>query len=168
MLKQVRTCSFVVSFLLFSGLSMSVVAQTPSNRVSGRIDENKVTTLLGNVHPMARAEFDRGAVSAETPLEDMVFQLQPSQAQQTALDDLVQAQHNPESPLFHRWLTPAEYGARFGASLQDLARITIWLTEHGFVVDEIPAGNRQVIFSGNAGRWRTRFIRRFTATWSTA
>lgn len=58
--KQVRICYFVVSFLLISGLSKSVLAQTPANRVTAAIDENKVTTLLGNVHPMARAEFDRG------------------------------------------------------------------------------------------------------------
>jgi pseudomonalisin len=154
---QVRTCSIVVAFLLMSGLSTSVVAQTPANRVAAEIDENQVTTLLGNVHPMARAEFDRGAVSAETPLDHLIFQLQPSQAQQAALDELVEAQHDPQSPLFHHWLTPAEYGARFGASLQDLARITIWLTEHGFVVDEITAGNRQVIFSGNAGQVEDTF-----------
>ena len=155
--KQVRTCSLVVAFLLIFGLSTSVVAQTPTNRVAAGIDENTVTTLLGNVHPMARAEFDRGAVNADTPLDDLVFQLQPSQAQQTALDDLVEAQHDPQSPLFHHWLTPAEYGARFGASLQDLARITIWLIGHGFVVDEIPAGNRQMIFSGNAGQVEDTF-----------
>jgi pseudomonalisin len=155
--KQVTICSFVVSFLLVSGLSTSVLAQTPANRVTAAIDENKVTTFLGNVHPMARAEFDRGAVSAEMPLEHLVFQLQPSQVQQTALNDLVEAQHDPQSPLFHHWLTPAEYGARFGASQQDLARITSWLTEHGFVVDEIPAGNRQVIFSGNAGQVEDTF-----------
>jgi subtilase family serine protease len=86
-----------------------------------------------------------------------VFQLQASQVQQAALNDLVEAQHDPQSPLFHHWLTPAEYGARFGASQQDLARITNWLTEHGFVVNEIPAGNRQVIFSGNAGQVEDTF-----------
>jgi pseudomonalisin len=155
--KQVSPCSFVVAFLLTYGLSSSMVAQTPANRVIGEIDENKVTTLLGNVHPMARAEFDRGSVSAETPLQHLVFQLLPSQAQQKALNDLVEAQHDPESPLFHHWLTPAEFGSRFGASQQDLARIATWLTEQGFAVDEIPAGNGLVIFSGNAGQVEDTF-----------
>jgi len=155
--KPVRSCSLIVAFLLISACFTSLVGQGPVNRINGRIDDNMVTTLLGNVHPMARAEFDRGAVSAETPLDHLVFQLQPSPVQQTALDGLVEAQHDPESPLFHHWLTPAEYGARFGASQQDLARIITWLTEHGFVVDEIPAGNRQVIFSGNAGQVEDAF-----------
>ena len=58
--KQVRTCSFVVSFLLVSGLSTFLLAQTPANRITTAIDENKVTTLLGNVHPMSR-DTDRHA-----------------------------------------------------------------------------------------------------------
>jgi len=155
--KQVGTCSIVAAFLLISGCCMSLTAQAPANRVTGSIDENKVTTLFGNVHPMARAEFDRGAVSAEMRLEHLVFQLQPSAAQQAALDALVEAQHDPQSPLYHHWLTPAEYGARFGASPQDLSRIAGWLTEQGFVVEEIPDGKRQIVFSGNAGQVEDAF-----------
>ena len=77
---------------------------------------------MGNVHPLARAEFDQGVVAGDTRLEHMILQLEPAAAQQTELDALVEAQHNAESPLFHHWLTPAEYGARFGVSAQDLER----------------------------------------------
>ncbi len=108
-------------------------------------------TLAGNVHSLARSEFDAGAVSAETQLDRMVLQLQPSAAQQAELDSLIEAQHDPDSPLYHQWLTPAEYGSRFGASAGDLARITAWLAGHGFKVEEISASGRLVTFSGNAG-----------------
>ncbi len=154
---RVKTCSSLFAYLLLSGWCTSATAQAPANRVAGRIDETQVTTLLGNVHPMARAEFDRGVVNAETPLSHLVFQLEPSITQQAALDALVEAQHNPESPLFHQWLTAAEYGARFGASQQDVARITRWLAGHGFTVDEVPISNRQVIFSGTAGQVEDTF-----------
>src|ERR1700761_5006009 len=113
MSRQDRLCTLIVSFLILAG-PRYMPAQTPVNRVAANIDDNQVTTLLGNVHPMARAEYDRGEVNAETPLEHLVFQLQPSPTQQAALDELVAAQHNPQSPLFHHWLTAAEYGARFG------------------------------------------------------
>jgi hypothetical protein len=89
--KQDRTCSTVVTFLLVSGCCAAALAQAPANRVTTRIDETRVTTLLGNVHPMARGEFDRGVVSAEMPLQHMIFQLQPSSAQQAALDALVES-----------------------------------------------------------------------------
>src|SRR5271163_3628602 len=100
--KQAKTCSSFLAWLVICGWCTSALAQTALNRVAARIDDTQVTTLVGNVHPMARAEFDRGVVSPETPLEHMVFQLEPSQAQQAALDALVEAQHDPQSPLYHQ------------------------------------------------------------------
>jgi pseudomonalisin len=151
-----RSCSFLFVFL-FVCAGTSALAQTPTNRIAARIDEAQVTNLQGNVHPMARGDFDQGLVSAETPLERMVLQLEPSAAQQAALDALVEAQHDPHSPSYHQWLTPAQYGSRFGASQQDLARISGWLTEHGFTVNEIAVNHRQIAFSGNAGQVEDTF-----------
>jgi uncharacterized membrane protein len=122
-----------------------------AGRITGPIDEAQAVTLYGNVHPLARAEFDAGAVSAETPLQRMVLELEPSAAQETELDALLEAQHDAQSPLYHHWLTPVEYGARFGVSAQDLARINGWLAGHGFVVEEVAASGRLVVFSGTAG-----------------
>jgi pseudomonalisin len=154
---QGKTCSSFFAFLLISAWGTSALAQAPANRIAGQIDESQVTTLQGNVHPMARGDFDQGLVNAETPLEHMVLQLEPSAAQQAALDALVEAQHDPHSPLYHQWLTPAQYGARFGASQQDVARITSWLAEHGFAVNEIAVNHRQITFSGNAGQVEDTF-----------
>src|ERR1700722_13204953 len=154
---QPRICASLFAFLLISGGCAPALAQTPANRVAARIDETRVTTLAGNVHPMARAEFDQGAVNDGTPLQHMVFQLKPSEAQQAELDALVEAQHDPQSPLYHQWLTPAQYGARFGVSEQDLARITGWLTGHGFAVEEVPISHRLIIFSGTAGQGEDTF-----------
>src|SRR5882757_9494299 len=155
--KQVKFCSPLFAFLVMYGFGAYALAQAPTSRVAARIDETQVTTLQGNVHPMARGDFDQGGVTAETPLEHMVLQLEPSAAQQAALDALVEAQHDPHSPLYHRWLTPAEYGSRFGASLQDLSRITGWLTGHGFAVNEVAVNHRQITFSGNAGQVEDTF-----------
>jgi pseudomonalisin len=155
--KQGKTCSSLFAFLLICGWGTSALAQTPANRIADRIDESQVTTLQGNVHPMARGEFDQGVVNAETPLEHMVLQLEPSVIQQAALDALVEAQHDLHSPLYHQWLTPAQYGARFGASQQDVARITSWLTGHGFALNEIAVSHRQITFSGNAGQVEDTF-----------
>jgi pseudomonalisin len=115
------------------------------------VNETQAVTLAGNVHPLARAAFDRGAVSADTRLERMVLVLNASPAQQAALDALVEAQQDSRSPLYRHWLTPEEYGARFGASAQDLSRVTAWLSGQGFAVEEIPPGRRLVVFSGTAG-----------------
>ena len=123
-----------------------------SERVPQRVDETQVVTLEGNVHPLARPEFDDGLVNGDLRLERMLLVLAPSPQQQAALDALVDAQQDPASPQYHQWLTPAAFGDRFGANQQDLARVTAWLTTHGFTIDEIPAGRGLVEFSGTAGQ----------------
>jgi subtilase family serine protease len=124
----------------------------PANGVAVRVDGSQTVTLEGNVHPLARAEFDQGVVNPDTRLERMLLLLKPSPAQQTALDALVEAQQNPGSPLYHQWLTPAEYGAQFGVSDPELALVTAWLMAQGLTVDEVPAGRQLVVFSGTAGQ----------------
>ncbi len=129
----------------------------PAQRVTSlgaamTVDQSQTVTLSRNLHPQARAEFDQGEVDADTPLDRMILLLKPSPAQQSELDRLVAAQQNPASPLYHHWLTPAEYGARFGISRPDLARITSWLSSHGFTVDEIPSSGRLIVFSGAAAQ----------------
>lgn len=158
MLLSVRARSFGIAVTLFlAGVcALTALSQVPIqnagslSRLAGPIDEAQVVTLPGNVHPMARAEYDRGPVAGDTIFSRMVLELESSPAQQAELDALVEAQHNPASPLFHKWLSPAEYGSRFGASAGDVARVAAWLSSHGFVVEEVPAGNRLILFSGTA------------------
>jgi uncharacterized membrane protein len=151
MSKSTKIVFFGTAVVLLVGSCVAAFAQAP-NRLVKAIDEDEVVTLTGNVHPMARPEFDQGVVSAGLRLEKMILHLEPSASQQAELEALVEAQHNPASPLYHQWLTPAQYGARFGASGGDLAQITAWLTAHGFTIDEIAASNRQILFSGTAAQ----------------
>ena len=138
-----------VSMLLVAAFVATGMAQR-AGRIAGPLDEGQVVTLTGNVHPLARGEFDLGVVPAETRLERMVLELEAGPAAQAELDGLVEAQHDAGSPLFHQWLTPAEFGARFGAAPGDVARVAGWLRGHGFTIDEIPASNRLLIFTGTA------------------
>jgi len=98
-----------------------------------------------------------GPVDAETRLDRMILELQPSAMQQAKLDLLVEEQQDAASPLYHQWLKPAEYGARFGASVSQLQQITAWLTAHGFAIDEIAANNRLIVFSGTAAQVEETF-----------
>lgn len=156
--------SLFVSALISSGWILMALGQAPANRVVRPVDESDVVTLTGNMHPMARPEFDQGPVGAETQLDHMVLYLAPSAEQQSDLDALVTAQHEPGSPLYHKWLTPAQYGSRFGVSAADISQVIAWLRGHGFQVDEIPASNRLIVFSGTAGQVGDAFhteIRRY-------
>ena len=136
---------------MLTALTSCALPSAPSFRGAQPVDESQTVTLQGNVHPLARAESDLGAVSANLRLERLLLVLSPSAEQQAALDALVEAQQDPSSPHYQQWLTPDEFGAEFGASDTQLAQVTSWLTAHGFAIDEIPPGRRLVVFSGTAG-----------------
>ena len=159
--------SFAASCLLIASIPQSL-GQTPrqtsslalnqaQNRIHGSIRESEVVTLAGNTHPLARAEFDQGRIDSDTRLERMVLLLQPGAAQQRRLDALTDAQQDPQSPLFRRWLSPEEFGGSFGASAQDAAQIVAWLESHGFSVEPIAAGRHSVVFSGTAAQVEETF-----------
>ena len=82
----------------------------------------------------------------------MVLHLQASAEQEAQLGTLIAQQSDPKSPNYRQFLTPKEFAAQFGASASDIAKVTGWLQSHGFTVEEVPAGNRAIIFSGTASQ----------------
>ena len=47
---------------------------------------------------------------------------------------LIAAQQNPNSPHYHKWLTPQEYTSRFGVTQDQFEKVSNWLTKQGFQV----------------------------------
>jgi pseudomonalisin len=127
------------------------------DRITSFIDEDQRVTLRGNVHPLALAEYDAGAVASDFPMEHMLLMLLPDAMQQEVLNELVDGQYSPESPYYHQWLTPEQYGERFGVSDSDAAQIVAWLQSHGMQVEELTAGHRSIIFSGTAAQVQAAF-----------
>jgi pseudomonalisin len=129
----------------------------PRDRITSFIDDEQRVALRGNVHPLALAEYDAGVVAAGFPMEHMLLTLLPDSTQQDVLNQWIDAQHNPDSPYYHQWLTPEQYGERFGVSDADGAQIVSWLQEHGMAVEEVTAGRRAIIFSGTAAQVQSVF-----------
>jgi len=127
------------------------------DRITNFIDEEQRLTLRGNRHPLAALRSDAGAVAPEFPMEHMLLTLLPDAEQQDALDRLLEAQHNPESPYYHQWLTPEQFAERFGVSEADAAQVVGWLQGHGLKVEEVTAGRRSIIFSGIAAQVESAF-----------
>jgi hypothetical protein len=97
------------------------------------------------VHPLATKQNDLGRVNPNQVFHRMVLLTQRSAAQEADLEQLLQEQQDPSSPQYHQWLTPVEFGQRFGPGTNDMAKITGWLQSQGFTV-EPPANGRQFIF----------------------
>ena len=126
-------------------------------RVTEAVDDTRRVALRGNVHPKARAEFDRGAISDAQPITRMLLLLQRSQEQEAELRQLMEEQQSKNSPNYHAWLTPDQFGRQFGPADADIQAVTDWLTSHGFQISKVSKGRTLVEFSGNAGQVRNAF-----------
>jgi hypothetical protein len=136
-------------------LSSAACAQTVGAQrplITQQVVESSLIQLLGNVRPEANVTNDRGRVPDSFPMEHMVLQLQRSPAQEQALRQLIEELHDPQSPNFHRWLTPGDFGAQFGSAAADIERITTWLRGHGLVVNVVYPSGMTIDFSGTAGQ----------------
>ena len=126
-------------------------------RVTEAVDEAQRVVLRGNVHPKARPEFDRGAVSDAQPITKMMLLLQRSPEQEAELRQLMEEQQAKNSANFHAWLTPEEFGRRFGPADEDVQAVTDWLSGHGFGNISVTKGRTLVQFAGTAGQVRSAF-----------
>jgi len=127
-------------------------AAAPPDRITRPVDGRQMRAVRGSLHHLAQARFDQGAVDPAMPMEYMMVLFQPSSGQQAELDSLLASQQNPSSPLFHQWLTPEEFGNRFGLSPGDRSKVVQWLHSEGFEVKELGRGRNWVAFSGAAAQ----------------
>ncbi len=129
----------------------------PQDRIPSFVDDERRVTLRGDRHPLAIPVYDRGRVSPDYRMDRMVLTLQPDSAQLSALDELLAAQQDLESPYYQQWLTPEQYGERFGVSESDAARVADWLQAHGMQVEEVAPGRTTIIFDGSAEQVESAF-----------
>src|SRR5579872_4687994 len=128
--------------------------QTPRipARITQSVNDSDRFTLRGNVHRLARAEFDRGAVSGAQLATHVAIVLKRSDEQEAALHQLLDQQQDKSSPNYHKWLTPDQFGKQFGPADSDIQAVTDWLTSRGFTNIKVSPGRTRVEFSGNVGQ----------------
>lgn len=123
-----------------------------------QVVDNRNVTPLGNTHLALLNQLkSTGNVPDSMPMNHMHLILRQSAARAAALELLTAAQHDPASPMFHKWLTPAQFGEYFGVEDADIAAVTGWLTSQGFVVNGVYPDKLQIDFSGTAGQVRNAF-----------
>lgn len=144
--------SILAAAALAVSLGTSVNAQARRARIVSNIDETHLQRLAHGTHPLAQAAFDRGRAPASLPFERMLLVLKPSPDREAELEALLAAQQDPGSKQYHKWLTPVEFGARFGAADADVAKITGWLQGHGFRIGRVANAHNVIEFSGSAAQ----------------
>jgi hypothetical protein len=144
--KRLIVAAVLFGIALLAGLSIGFRSSLAVNNAP--LDENDRVVLSGNVHPKARAEFDTGPTAPSLPMKRMILLLKIAPEKQAELDRLLTEQQTPSSPNFHRWLTPEEFGKKFGRSPEEVATVKNWLTTQGFTIDETAKGGTWINFSG--------------------
>jgi len=160
-MRPTRSLPFLAAILLgfapLSSVRATAQSAAPAARIVNAIDESSLVTLKGDTHPLANAANDRGRVSPDLPMTDLILVLSRSSRQQAAFDKFVATQYTPGSANFHQWLTPGQVGVNFGPSLADVATVSSWLAGHGFSIREVTRDRMSIRFSGNAAQVETTF-----------
>jgi uncharacterized protein (TIGR03437 family) len=143
----------LTSLMLTFVASGQTQAAGPRALITRAIDEHSLVTLSGNTRPEAKRQKDLGAVADDLHL-DMYLQLKRSPDRELAAQQFVESLTDKTSPNFHKWITAAEYGERFGAAAEDIATVSRWLESHGFTVNAVPANRMVIDFSGTSGQVR--------------
>jgi hypothetical protein len=137
--------------------SLSAEAKPVANRLTQPINETSLMSLRGTVHPLARAANDRGAAPDGMRLDRIQIVLKRSDAQESALKQLIGDLHKPGTASYHRWLTPEQFGQQFGPSDSDLATLETWLQSHGFGNIKVNPGRQTLEVAGSVAQFREAF-----------
>jgi pro-kumamolisin-like protein len=137
-------------------LSLSSIAETARGGshtarpvITEQIDDARTIVLRGNVRADISPERDLGPVEDGLQMR-LYLVLRRSPEQQGALDNLIARQQQPTAAEYHQWITPQQFGERFGVSEQDIAKISAWLESRGMRVNSVMNNASFIDFSATA------------------
>jgi hypothetical protein len=136
-----------------------------AQRLARPIDGRAKMVLRGSHNPRIDSLTSEGPVDDAMRIRGITLRFQPTGAQSAELERLLDEQQDPNSPLYHAWFTPEEYGRRFGLTTNDVTRVADWIAAQGFHVDYMPKSRTYISFSGTAAQVRAAFdteVHRYT------
>ncbi len=142
--------------LLFVCL-LSTLSYAAVDRIAGTIHTSQMVQLNGNVHGLAKPGLDQGRADGSRLIEGITLSFRPSPAQQKDLDQFLATLQDPTSPNYHKFLTPAQFGARFGMSQNDINKITGWLKAQGFKNISVANSRNEISFDGTVSQVELTF-----------
>lgn len=147
---------FVLSALALTLAAPVVSFAVVPSRIRS-IDSGNPVEVNDNISPRARLSNDLGPAPADRKLENVTLRFSMTPMQQASLSSLLMDQQNPSSPRFHQWLTPEQYGAQFGLSTTDIAKISSWLSSQGLTITSVARSATFVTVSGTVAQVQRAF-----------
>jgi hypothetical protein len=158
----VRRIVGVMSLLLICGWGQVVMAQAvpqalPQARILATVRNEQRVRVEGTTSPFVALSAEIGRMPGGQNLGRMILQLSATAEQEQAAEKLVSDLHDPSSNSFHKWLTPTEFGQKFGVAEQDAAKVQQWLENQGLTVHELSQSRRFIVFSGTVSQVESAF-----------
>jgi Pro-kumamolisin, activation domain/Bacterial Ig-like domain (group 3) len=122
------------------------------DRIRQPIEAASSVPLQGNIPPQIRRDKDRGVLAPDVLINGLRLVLAPTGPQRADLERLLEEQRDRSSPDYRNWLTPEQFGERFGLSENDLALISSWLQSEGFAVEKVARARNWISFNGTAAQ----------------
>ncbi len=153
-----------LQFKLAQAGSLAVLCSTllpgapePAHRLRRSLQNAETVQLESSVPPRAQSATDLGSLPDSFAMPRMVLHFKMTAAQQADLAALLKRQADRTSPDYHRWLTPEQFGARFGMASSDLEKVRQWLESNGLNVAETARSKNWISFEGTAAAVKTAF-----------
>jgi len=146
-----------IAFIAITFITAAPPYLLQAQRLSGRIEARAKAILRGSRNPRIDKVTSSGPVEDTMSVSGMSFRFRPTERQSAELERLLEDQQDPNSPLYHAWLTPEEYGERFGLSQEDFDKVADWVASQGFQVDFAAKSRTHITFSGTAAQVRKAF-----------
>jgi len=139
-------CSSLALIIGMAMISLACISLT----VYGQSD---VKRIAGSVRPSVNRAMDLGPVAGDKQIPVLRLVYVPTSSQSAALSQLLKDQQNPASAQYRAWISPEEFGARFGISATDEQNVRGWLKTKG-------------VTKVTLARSRTAFVFSTTAAWA--
>lgn len=164
-LRRSESRGFLSACLALAGVALMAVNFAPpahaqavaQSRIVAPIRADKTQVLRGTVHPLVAVAQNQGRMSGSTVIHGISLIFKRSAAQEADLKNLLRQQQTKGSPMYHQWLRPGQFAARYGMSAQDLAKVAAWLQTQGFKIDSIPPSADRIDFTGTAAQVESTF-----------
>jgi subtilase family serine protease len=159
MIRKALYCTLLTGIALALSAAPSLHAQaTPAPRlVTMAVNNGDRVALKGSIRKGLQAATDLGPANPSLPAHHVMLVLQRADDRQAALDQYLRDVQNRQSSEFNHWLTPAQYGTRFGASADDIQSIVSWLQSQGLTIERTLTAANVIAFSGTVGQLQNAF-----------
>ncbi len=130
------------------------MSAAPPARIHGeimsQIGDAGSFVLGGHRSPWTRSAQDLGQAADTLPVSQIELHFALTSAQAASLRQLLAAQQDRASRQYHKWLTPEEFGERFGLNDSDGKKVEAWLEQSGFSSIEMSRSRTAIRMNGTA------------------